>query len=73
MQFDATMMKRLISTGDTELWQTIRTVAEQSGISLPEGQPSAADMARLRAILASKGAGDVQDAMEVLRRAHGGR
>lgn len=73
MQFDATMMKRLLSESDTALWQAVRSAAEENGIRLPPGQPSAADMARLRAILAGKGAGDVAGAMEVLRRARGGQ
>ncbi len=71
MQFDANMMKELLKKSDAELWQTVRTVAEANGISLPPGTPSAGDMARLRAILGTKGAGDVKDAMEVLRRARG--
>ena len=73
MRFDANMMKKLLNESDAALWQTIRAVAEQNGIPLPAGQPTAGDMARLRAILASKGAEDVTDAMEVLRRARGGR
>ena len=71
MQFDRSMMKRLLSEGDDALWQAVRAAAEENGISLPPGQPSARDMARLRAILAGKGPEDVASAMDVLRRARG--
>ena len=73
MQFDANMMKKLLAESDSDLWETVRRVATENGISLPSGRPSAGDMARLRAILASRGAGDVGDAMEILRRARGGQ
>ncbi len=69
MQFDADKMKTVLMKSDTELWQIIRAVAAGSGITLPEGQPSAGDMARLRAILATKGSRDVEGALETLRRA----
>jgi hypothetical protein len=73
MQFDANMMKKLLAESDTALWETIRTVAAENGIPLPAGRPSAGDMARLRAILASRGERDIADAMETLRRARGGQ
>ncbi len=73
MEFNANMMRDLLKKSDAELWQTVRGVAEANGITLPGGTPSAGDMARLRAILGTKGAGDVEEAMEVLRRARGGR
>ncbi len=73
MQFDANMMKKLLAESDTDLWETVRSFAAENGIALPVGRPSAGDMARLRAILASKGAKDVADAAEILRRARGGQ
>ena len=73
MQFDANMMKKLLAESDTALWETVRAVAAENGITLPAGNPSAGDMARLRAILASRGERDVADAMETLRRARGGQ
>ena len=69
MEFDSNVMKKLLTESDAALWETVRKVAAENGIALPAGQPSAGDMARLRAILAGKGAKDVADAMEVLRRA----
>ena len=71
MQFDANMMKSLLGKSDKELWDTVRRVAEANGITLPGDTPSAGDMARLRAILGTKGQGDVEAAMETLRRARG--
>ena len=73
MQFDAKAMQEIIKQDDATLWRTVRAIAERYGVPLPEGTPPAADMARLRAILGTKGAGDVRDAMEVLRRVKGGR
>ena len=73
MQFDAAKLSELLKRDDAALWQTIRAIAAQNGVPLPEGQPSAADMAHLRAILGTKGAGDVEAAAELLRRAKGGR
>ena len=69
MQFDAEKMKTVLEKNDAELWQIIRAVAAKSGVSLPAGQPSAGDMARLRAILATKGSRDVDEALATLRRA----
>ncbi len=69
MQFDADKMKTVLMKNDTELWQIVRAVAAESGISIPGGQPSAGDMARLRAILATKGSRDVDEALNTLRRA----
>lgn len=71
MQFDENMMKALLSESDEALWRTIRAVAARNNVTLPAGQPSAADMARLRAILGTKGPADVEDAMRTLRRVRG--
>ena len=73
MQFDAQAMQEIIKQDDATLWRTIRTAAERYGIPLPEGTPPAADMARLRAILGTRSGSDVRGAMEILRRAKGGR
>ena len=73
MQFDENAMKKLLAESDETLWQTVRRVAEQNGIHLPAGRPSPGDMARLRAILSTRGPEDVSDAVEVLRRARGER
>ena len=68
MQFDANMMRTLLKKDDAALWGIIREMAEGYGISLPSGSPSAADMARLRAILGTKGEADLAGAVELLRR-----
>ena len=73
MQFDESAMKKLLGEGDAALWQTIRAIAAENGIRLPSGQPSPGDMARLRAILATRGPGDVGEAEEILRRVKGER
>ena len=71
MQFDPNVMKKLLGENDATLWKTVRAYAAEKGIRLPEGQPTAKDMARLRAILAGCGAKDVESAMDVIRRARG--
>ena len=68
MQFDANMMRTLLKKDDAALWGIIREMAEGYGITLPGGSPSAADMARLRAILGTKGESDLEGAIEILRR-----
>ena len=68
MQFDANMMRTLLKKDDAALWALIRDMAESYGVSLPSGSPSAADMARLRAVLGTKGEGDLEGAIELLRR-----
>ena len=68
MQFDANMMRTLLKKDDAALWGIIREMANGYGIALPSGTPPAADMARLRAILGTKGEGDVESAVEILRR-----
>lgn len=67
MQFDANMMSTLLKKDDTALWGVIREMAKSYGISLPSGAPSAADMARLRAILGTKGEADLEGAIDILR------
>ena len=67
MQFDANMMRTLLKKDDTALWGVIWEMAKSYGISLPSGAPSAADMARLRAILGTKGEADLEGAIEILR------
>ncbi|MBQ2719811.1 MAG: hypothetical protein IJF73_07075 [Clostridia bacterium] len=71
MQFDAKQMSALLKKSDSELWRIVSMAAKAGGISLPEGQPSAGDMARLRAILAGKSEKDVGEALDTLRRARG--
>ena len=73
MQFDANMMRTLLKKDDTALWGIIRGMAESYGIPLPNGTPSAAEMARLRAILGTKGESDLEGAIEILRRYKEGR
>ena len=68
MQFDANMMRTLLKKDDTALWGLIREMASGYGISLPSTTPPAADMARLRAILGTKGESDIPGALEILRR-----
>ena len=68
MQFDANMMRTLLKKDDAALWGVIRELAGGYGIPLPSTTPPAADMARLRAVLGTKGEGDVASAIEVLRR-----
>ena len=68
MQFDANMMRTLLKKDDAALWGIIREMAQSYGLALPSGTPSAADMARLRAILGTKSEADLEGAVELLRR-----
>ncbi|MBR7095411.1 MAG: hypothetical protein IKC73_04255 [Clostridia bacterium] len=71
MPFDKKQMSALLGKSDSELWKIITAVAATSGIALPEAQPSARDMARLRTVLAGVGERDVGEALAILRRARG--
>ncbi len=69
MQFDPNMMKAFLALDDNTLWQTVRTIAKSNGIDLPEGQPPAAELARLRQTLSGKGSADVGEALRIVKEA----
>ncbi len=69
MQFDPSMMKAILALDDNTLWQTVKAVAKSNGISLPEGQPPAAELARLRQALSGKGSADVGEALRIVKEA----
>lgn len=66
MQFDYNMLSRLVSLSDEQLWQTIRRIASQNGISLPEGTPPAHELARLRQAMSSTQNPNVAEAMDIV-------
>ena len=49
MKIDRAKLAELCALSDEELWQTVRGIAAQHGLSLPESTPSGDDMARMRA------------------------
>lgn len=68
MTFDPILLAGLLQKNDQELWATIRQIAEKSGISLPTGTPSPADMQQLRSILGSAPGTDYRKALNLLNR-----
>ena len=68
MELDKNAVNRLLTSGDTQLWQFIRAAASASGISLPESV-SASEMQTLRqAILGAASSGmSADDAMTYLK------
>lgn len=68
MKLDPTMMKTLLQMNDAALWQKIREIAIQNGISLSETPPPPAEMERLRSLVAGCGQSDVAQAMQTLSR-----
>ena len=66
MQFDYNMLSKLVSLPDEQLWQTIRIVASQNGIALPNGMPPASELARLRQALSSTQNPNVAEAMDIV-------
>ena len=69
MELDKNAVNRLLSSGDTQLWQFIRAVAASSGISLPE-QVSESELQLLRqTILGAANSGmNADDAISYLRK-----
>lgn len=68
MEFDQNAMNALLALDDKALWEKIRSLAEKNGIPLPPGEPPAAELSRLRTVLAGKGAKDVAAAAELINR-----
>ena len=52
-QFDENMLRAILSLSDEQLWQTIKAIAAQSGITLPAGTPPKSELARLRSVIGS--------------------
>lgn len=66
MQFDYNMLNKLVSLPDEQLWQTIRAIAIQSGVSLPDGNPPKAELSRLREALCNTKNPDLEEAMSIV-------
>lgn len=66
MQLNRDMLAKMASMNDVELWAQIRKVAESHGYKLSEGQPSHAELEKMRSLMR----GDVQispkDAMRLI-------
>lgn len=66
MHLDKNSLQKLLQQSDTQLWQTIRMIAAQSGVELPAGAMSPNDMAAIRAALGRATDSDIERAMEML-------
>ena len=64
-QFDANMLRAILSLPDDQLWQTIKAIAAQSGIKLPSGTPPKEELSRLRSALGTA-TPDVNNAMRIV-------
>lgn len=64
-QFDANMLRSILTLPDEQLWQTIQMIAASSGVRLPSGAPPKSELAKLRGILTSD-APDVNEAMRIV-------
>ncbi len=66
MQFDYNMLQKLVSLSDEQLWQTIRAIASQNGVSLPLGAPPSSELSRLREAMSSTKSPDIAQAMDIV-------
>ena len=66
MNFDQNTLNALLALDDRTLWQTVRGIAAQKNLALPEGPMSASDMQRLRGVLSGASQMDASDAARIL-------
>ena len=64
-QFDANMLRSILSLPDEQLWQTIQMIAASSGVKLPSGTPPREELARLRQTLTSS-TPDINEAVRII-------
>ncbi len=67
MSFNSDALKELLSKSDRELWVTLRLIASKNGVSLPEAQPNAEEMRKLRAALSGAASHSFEEAASLLR------
>ncbi len=68
MELDKNAVNKLLSSGDTQLWQFIRAVAASSGITLPENaSPSELQTLRQTILGAANSGMSADDAMSYLK------
>ena len=66
-QFDINMFRAVLALPDEQLWQTIKGIAKQNGVRLPDGTPPREELARLRSVLgASKP--DMNEALKIVEK-----
>ncbi|MBQ8906990.1 MAG: hypothetical protein IJY71_00190 [Clostridia bacterium] len=67
MSFNSDALRELLSKSDRELWMTLRIIAAKSGVSLPEAQPSEAEMTRLRSAFSGAANHSYEEAARLLQ------
>lgn len=66
MQLDKNAIDKLLTLDDRGLWNVIRMIAAQSGVSLPD-RIGGSELASLRSALGSASDADIAAASELLR------
>ena len=51
MKIDKSKLEAMTKLSDAELWAQIKSVAEQHGVRMPDGQPNTAELEKVRAAL----------------------
>ena len=67
MSFNSDVLKELLSKSDKELWIMLRLIASQSGVALPEAEPSEAEMKKLRSALLGAANHSYEEAANLLK------
>ncbi len=73
MQPDPHMLEALLSQNDAILWASMRSIAKQKGLSLPEAPPSPSEMQRLRSFLSKADKIDPREAKRMIEAFKSGR
>ncbi len=68
MKIDQNLLAELTRLPDKELWQTIRQIAGEKGIKLPEATPPHETLERLRATVKGNGGLRLGEAVSVINR-----
>lgn len=51
MKIDKSKLEAMTKLSDSELWAQIKSVAESHGVKMPDKQPSATELAKVRSAL----------------------
>ena len=66
MKPDRDTIQKLTASDDAALWETVRGIAREKGVRLPEATPPHETMERLRATLSGNGTLSLREAVRVI-------
>ncbi len=72
MKIDKEKLRALSQLSDDALWATIRNIAENNAISIPNTPPSPEDMAKIREAMSDPTRLNLSGALKVIKKHKGG-